>query len=196
MIDTLITRFYVFLFKKKRARVKKEYQQQRLYRAYIDLSSSESLSFTIRIQPSYLSLHCHRRKEEERKEDDNHFYLSHSVLMMTMKSSSSNRYHIYSRVRKWSSRYIGYNRLTGYFFFLLPTLSFFFFFQVQKAGGLLGVTSRGLLILTILLLIILLLFIIIVVLAALWPRTKAQEAPRVCDTPACLRAAAQVSLSP
>ena len=68
--------------------------------------------------------------------------------------------------------------------------------QVQKAGGLLGVTSRGLLILAVLLLIILLMFIIIIVLAALWPRTKAQEAPRVCDTPACLRAAAQVGNSP
>jgi hypothetical protein len=70
-----------------------------------------------------------------------------------------------------------------------------FLLQVQKAGGLLGVTSRGLLILDVLLLIILLMFIIIIVLAALWPRTKAQEAPRVCDTPACLRAAAQVGKS-
>ncbi|XP_046444687.1 endothelin-converting enzyme 2-like isoform X1 [Daphnia pulex] len=64
--------------------------------------------------------------------------------------------------------------------------------QVQKAGGLLGVTSRGLLILGLLLVFILILLVIIVVLAALWPRTKAQEAPKVCDTPACLRAAAQV----
>lgn len=72
---------------------------------------------------------------------------------------------------------------------------FFFSFllcQVQKAGGLLGVTSRGLLILGLLLVFILILLVIIVVLAALWPRTKAQEAPKVCDTPACLRAAAQV----
>jgi hypothetical protein len=54
------------------------------------------------------------------------------------------------------------------------------------------VTSRGLLILGLLLVFILILLVIIVVLAALWPRTKAQEAPKVCDTPACLRAAAQV----
>ena len=53
-------------------------------------------------------------------------------------------------------------------------------------------TSRGLLILGLLLVFILILLVIIVVLAALWPRTKAQEAPKVCDTPACLRAAAQV----
>lgn len=53
-------------------------------------------------------------------------------------------------------------------------------------------TSRGLLILALLLVFILILLVIIVVLAALWPRTKAQEAPKVCDTPACLRAAAQV----
>lgn len=53
-------------------------------------------------------------------------------------------------------------------------------------------TSRGLLILIALLLIILLLFVVIVVLAAMWPRSRAQEAPKVCDTPACLRAAAQV----
>lgn len=65
--------------------------------------------------------------------------------------------------------------------------------KVQKAGGLLGVTSRGLLILIALLLIILLLFVVIVVLAAMWPRSRAQEAPRVCDTPACLRSAAQVN---
>lgn len=63
---------------------------------------------------------------------------------------------------------------------------------MQKAGGLLGVTSRGLLILIGLLLVIVLLFVIIVVLGAMWPRSRAQEAPRVCDTPACLRAAAQV----
>ena len=69
---------------------------------------------------------------------------------------------------------------------------FFYCAQVQKAGGLLGVTSRGLLILALLLVFILILLVIIVVLAALWPRTKAQEAPKVCDTPACLRAAAQV----
>ena len=53
-------------------------------------------------------------------------------------------------------------------------------------------TSRGLLILGLLLVFILILLVIIVVLAALWPRTRAQEAPKVCDTPACLRAAAQV----
>ncbi|EFX68569.1 hypothetical protein DAPPUDRAFT_259939 [Daphnia pulex] len=70
---------------------------------------------------------------------------------------------------------------------LLPWL----LYVVQKAGGLLGVTSRGLLILGLLLVFILILLVIIVVLAALWPRTKAQEAPKVCDTPACLRAAAQ-----
>lgn len=64
--------------------------------------------------------------------------------------------------------------------------------QVQKAGGLLGVTSRGLLILALLLVFIVILLVIIVVLAALWPRNRAQEAPKVCDTPACLRAAAQV----
>ncbi len=68
----------------------------------------------------------------------------------------------------------------------------FLLYQVQKAGGLLGVTSRGLLILGLLLVFILILLVIIVVLAALWPRTAAQEAPKVCDTPACLRAAAQV----
>lgn len=64
--------------------------------------------------------------------------------------------------------------------------------QVEKAGGLLGVTSRGLLILLILLLIIVLMFIIIIVLAAMWPRTYSEKAPHVCDTPSCLRAAAQV----
>ena len=53
-------------------------------------------------------------------------------------------------------------------------------------------TSRGLLILALLLVFILILLVIIVVLAALWPRNRAQEAPKVCDTPACLRAAAQV----
>lgn len=70
---------------------------------------------------------------------------------------------------------------------------FVLFVQVQKAGGLLGVTSRGLLILALLLIFILILLVVIVVLAALWPRAKAQEAPKVCDTPACLRAAAQVN---
>jgi hypothetical protein len=55
------------------------------------------------------------------------------------------------------------------------------------------VTSLGLLILGLLLVFILILLVIIVVLAALLPRTKAQEAPKVCDTLACFRAAAQVN---
>ena len=66
--------------------------------------------------------------------------------------------------------------------------------QVEKAGGLLGVTSRGLLILLILLLIIVLMFIIIIVLAAMWPRNYNEKPPYVCNTPSCLRAAAQVRL--
>ena len=56
----------------------------------------------------------------------------------------------------------------------------------------LGVTPRGLLILMILLALIVVLFIIIIVLAALWPRTYVEQAPIVCASPACLRAAAQV----
>ena len=67
-----------------------------------------------------------------------------------------------------------------------------FFAKVEKAGGLLGVTSRGLCILIILIIIIILLFIIIIILAALWPRKPYREPPIICDTPPCLRAAAQV----
>lgn len=64
--------------------------------------------------------------------------------------------------------------------------------QVEKAGGLLGVTPRGLCILMILLIIIVVMFIVLIVLAALWPRRYGSDAPIICTTPACLRAAAQV----
>lgn len=93
-----------------------------------------------------------------------------------------------------STRYLFYNISRSIVSDRLTWICFvhFLLWQVQKAGGLLGVTSRGLLILALLLVFILILLVVIVVLAALWPRTKAQEAPKVCDTPSCLRAAAQV----
>lgn len=57
-----------------------------------------------------------------------------------------------------------------------------------------GLSKKGLYVAAIVLLILFILFLIVIVLAAVWPRIPHYYEYPVCDTPACLRAAAQVSI--